>query len=84
MFESFFIFDGKCYEQCDGVAMGSPLGSTFTNVFTYHFQNGCLENCLAHFKSSVYRRFVDNKFLLFRTKDHVEKFKNYLNKQHRT
>ena len=26
MFESFFIFGGKFYEQCDGIAMGSPLG----------------------------------------------------------
>ena len=24
IFESFFIFDGKFYEQCDGVAMGPP------------------------------------------------------------
>ena len=34
MFESFFILDGKIYEQCDGVAMGSPLGSTLANVFS--------------------------------------------------
>ena len=39
MFESFFIFDGKFYEQCDGVAMGYPLGPTLTNVFIYHFEN---------------------------------------------
>ena len=28
-------------------------------------------------------RFVDEILLLFRTKDHVQKFKNYLNKQHK-
>ena len=39
MFESVFIFDGKCYEQCDGVVMGSPLGSTLANVFVCHFEN---------------------------------------------
>ena len=83
MFESFFIFDGKFYEQCDGVAMGSPLGPTLANVFMCHFENIWLENCPAHFKPIVYRRFVDDTFLLFRTKDHVEKFKNYLNKQHK-
>ena len=33
MFESFFIFDGKFYEQCDRGAMGSPLGPTLANVF---------------------------------------------------
>ena len=83
MFESFFIFDGKFYEQFDGVAMGSPLGPTLANVFMCHFENIWLENCPAHFKPIVYWRFVDDTFLLFRTKDHVEKFKNYLNKQHK-
>ena len=42
-----------------------------------------MENCPSHFKPIVYRRFVDDKFLLFRSKDHVEKFRNYLNKQYK-
>ena len=65
MFESFFIFDGKFYEQCDGIAMGSPLGPTLANVFMCHFENIWLENCPSHFKPIVYRRFVDDTFLLF-------------------
>ena len=48
-----------------------------------HFENIWLESCPAHFKPIVYRRFVDDTFLFFRTKDHVEKFKNYLNKIHK-
>ena len=32
-FKSLFIADGKFYEQCDGVALGSPLGPTLVNVF---------------------------------------------------
>ena len=68
MFESFFIFDG--------VTMGSPLRPTLASVFMCHFENIWLENCPAHFKRIIYRRFVDDTFLLFRTKDHVEKFKN--------
>ena len=83
MFESFFIFDEKLYEQCDDVAMGSPLGPTLANVFMCHFENIWLENCPSHFKPIVYRRFVDDTFVLFRSKDHVEKFRNYLNKQHK-
>ena len=39
MFESFFIFGGKFYVQCDGVAMGSHLGPTLANVFMRHFEN---------------------------------------------
>ena len=61
--------------------MGSSLEPILANVFMCHFENILLENCLAHFKPFVYRRFVDDTFLLFRTKDNVGKFKNYLNKK---
>ena len=63
--------------------MGSPLEPTLANVFMCHFENIWLENCPSHFKPIVYRRFVDETFLLFQSKDHVEKFRNYLNKQHK-
>ena len=65
MFESLFIFDGKIYGQCDGVAIGSRLGPTLANVFMCPFKNIWLENCPAHFKPFVYRRFTDDIFLLF-------------------
>ena len=63
--------------------MGSPLGPTLANVFMCHFENIWLENCPSYFKPIVYRRFVDDIFLLSWSKDHVEKFRNYLNKQHK-
>lgn len=28
-----FIFNNSLYEQTDGIAIGSPLGPTFTNIF---------------------------------------------------
>ena len=39
MFESFFIFDWKFYEHCDGIAMGSTLGPTLANDFMCHFES---------------------------------------------
>ena len=63
--------------------MGSPLEPTLPNVFMCHFGNIWLENCPSHFKPINYRRFVDDTFLMFRSKDQVEKFRNYLNKQHK-
>ena len=36
--ESFFIFDGEYYTHIDGVAMGSHLGPTFTNIFFVSFR----------------------------------------------
>ena len=80
MLQSFFISDGKFYEQCDGVAMGSPLRPTLAIVFMWHFENILLENCPAHLKPMDYKQFVDDTFLLFWTRDHNKKFKNYLNK----
>ena len=79
MSETYFILDGKFYEQCDGVAMFSSLGPTLSNVFMCYFENIWFENCPDHFKPTVYRRFVDDTFLLFRTKDHIEKIKNSTN-----
>ena len=66
MYESFFVFDQKYYKQCNGVAMSSSLGPTLANNFMCHFGNIWLENCLTQFKTVVYRRYVDDTFLLFR------------------
>ena len=63
--------------------IGSPLGTTLANAFMCHFENIWLENCASHFKPIVYRWFVDDTFLLFRSKNHIEKFRNYLDKQHK-
>ena len=43
----------------------------------------CLQNCSSEFKPVIYRRYVDDTFLLFRSKHHIEKFRNYLNRQHK-
>ena len=36
--ESHFIFNGQLYKQVDGVAIGSPLGSTLANPFLVRFE----------------------------------------------
>ena len=38
MSESSFIFDNILYKQIDGVAMGSPLGTTLANAFLCHYE----------------------------------------------
>ena len=40
-----------------------------------------LQNCPSEFKAVIYIGYVDNTFLLFRSKHHIEKFRNYLNRQ---
>ena len=82
MSESLVLVDGEYYKQIDGVAMGSPLGPTFANIFLSFYEQIWLENCPVEFKPVVYRRFVDDTFLLFRSYEHIEKFRTYLNCQH--
>ena len=34
-----FLFNGKMYDQIDGVAMGSPLPPVLANLFLGHYEN---------------------------------------------
>ena len=74
MSESLILFDQEFYKQQNGVAMGSPLGPTLANFFLCYHEKIWLENCPSEFKPVIYRRYVDETFLLFRSKHHIEKF----------
>ena len=83
MSESLILFDQEIYKPHDGVAMGLPLGPTLANVFLCYHEKNWLPNCPSEFKPVIYRRYVDGTFLLFHLKHHIEKFRNYLNRQHK-
>ena len=80
--ESMFVFNDKLYQQVDGVAMGSPLGPTLANTFLCFWENRWLDECPSEFKPILYRRYVDDCFLLFKDKSHVPNFLQYLNNKH--
>ena len=77
------LFDQKFYKQHDRIAMGFPLGPTLVSAFLCYHEKIWLPNCPSEFKPVVYRRYVDDTFLLFRSIYHIEKFRNYLNLQHK-
>ena len=77
-----FYFNGKLYKQIDGVAMGSPLGPTLANIFMCFYEQQWLRDCPEIFKPSHYFRYVDDTFLLFKSRDQVENFLNYMNSKH--
>ena len=61
--------------------MGKPLGPLFANMFmSFHMKNHGFTTALRPL--SLYRRYVDDCFLLFNSFDHVPLFLNYLNHQH--
>ena len=80
---NFFNFEEKIYKQIDGVAMGYPLDPTLANAFLCFHEQIWLNECPDEFKPAYYRRYVDDIFVLFRSPDHLEKFKNYLNSKYR-
>ena len=81
--ETCFVFDDKLYQQIDGVSMGSPLGPILANAFLAFHEQKWIDNCPADIKPIVYRRYVDDVFILCRDKEHHMKFLNYMNTMHR-
>ena len=76
--ESSFIFDKVLYKQVDGVAMGSPLGPSLANAFLCHYEKLWLDSCPLKLKPVVYRRYVDDIFVLFKSKDYLGLFATYM------
>ena len=72
--DTHFVFDGKLYKQVDGMAMGSPFGPTFANIFMCNLEELFLEQCPNTFKPIFYKRYVDDTFALFRDPSHAEFF----------
>ena len=80
--DTHFIFDKKLYKQVDGMAMGSPLGPTFANIFMCTLEERFLDQCPASFKPVFYKRYVDDTFVLFRDRSHAQLFLDFINNFH--
>ena len=61
--KSHFIFDGKYYEQTDGVAMGSLVGPLLANTFMYDFEDKSVMT--GNPRPSIWFRNVDDTFTMF-------------------
>ena len=75
--EFYLIFNEVVYKQNDGVGMGSPLDPTLANAFLCFYEKKWLEKCPPEFEPVFYRRYVDDIFVLFKSTDHLVKFRNY-------
>jgi len=59
-----FLFNGRLYDQINGVAIGSPLVPVLAILVLGHYKNIWLNNYQGpsvHF----YRRYIDDTFCLF-------------------
>ncbi|XP_057293116.1 uncharacterized protein LOC130621786 [Hydractinia symbiolongicarpus] len=73
--ESYFIFNDKIYQQIDGVAMGSPLGPTFANVFLCYHEQNWLNNCPTEFKPVYFKRSLTIFLCCFHPRTTCQNFK---------
>lgn len=80
--DTYFFFNNDLYKQLNGVAMGSSLGPNVANIFLCYHETNWLDNCPLAFKPVLYRRYLDDTFLLFKKREHISPFLNYLNAQH--
>jgi len=62
--------------------MGLPLSPTLANIFLCFYESTWLADCPDEFRPFLYRRYVDDTFILFKDKSHVPLFLDYLNSKH--
>ena len=80
--DSFFTFNNKFCIQVGGAAMGSPLGPILANIFISHHQENWLNKCPIEFKPCLYRRCVDDIFVLFELSESADLFLKYMFSKH--
>ena len=74
-----FVFNGKVYQQVDGVAMGSSLGPLLANIYMAHLEEEFYFNESRDFSPTFYRRYVDDTFCLFKKLEHADQFMSFIN-----
>ena len=79
--QTHFLFDGKVFDQRDGVAMSSPLAPVLTNLFLGHHDHSWLSKYKGP-SIRFYRRYVDDTFCLFNNEHDASLFFDFLNSQH--
>ena len=77
-----FLFNNQLFSQVDGAGIGNPLGPILSNLFLCHHETNWLNNCPFHFKPKLYRRYVNDTFLLSSDPSHMPLFLTYLISQH--
>ena len=73
---TYFLFQGKHYEQVQGAAMGSPIGCLIANLFMEEFEVKVLSTC-PH-PASLWLRFVDDTFVITKP-EHSQELLHHIN-----
>ena len=74
---TYFLFQGKYYEQVQGAAMGPPISPLLANIFMEEFQVKALSSTPT---PSLWLRFVDDTFVINRA-EHSQALLQHINSQ---
>ncbi len=78
---TYFKYNGNCYEQVDGAAMGSPVSAVVANLYMECFEEEALNS--APVKPVLWKRYVDFTFCIVKKGsekhllDHFKLFKTF-------
>ena len=75
---TYFMWNGRFYEQKEGAAMGNPLSPVVANIYMEHFETLAIES--AKFKPATWLRYVDDTFVIWNEgQDKLHSFLEHLN-----
>ena len=74
-----FVYDDDMYEQKEGVAIGSPLGSVFADIFMSELENTLVPNLSTIM--NLWHRYVDDTFAMI-LKDKEKEILDIINAYH--
>ena len=80
--DNHFLFNNQIYKQTEGMAMGSPLGPTFANIFMNALETEFLDNCDLTFKPNFYKRYIDDTIAGFQNALQAQQFLQHINLAH--
>ena len=75
---TYFLFQGKYYEQVQGAAMGSPISPLIANIFMEEFEVKALQSF--PYPPSLWLRFVDDTFVINKA-EHSQDLLQHINNQ---
>ena len=75
-----FSFDNQIYQQCDGVAMESPLGPVLAGIFMVSLENTLMPKLSEHM--GPWKRYVDDTITTIKPQS-IEYFMSILNSFHK-
>ena len=71
--QTHFTFNGRIFDQIDGVTMGSPLAPVLANLFMGFHEQNWIEKA-TNVKPMFYKRYLDDIFAVFKSESDADAF----------